>query len=125
MTKLMPTGILLNQQPIKKAPAKKSNEEQFDLFGFNDELDEPTTTNHSYYATLENTTHFYQSIQGDLPVKLLLQNLLNQTSVCFDTETTGIDALNAELVGMSIFFRKRKRILCSVSRKSGRSSNSN
>jgi DNA polymerase I len=94
-------------QPIKKAPAKKSNEDQFDLFGFSDESDEPTA-NHSYYATLENTTHFYQIIQGDLPVKLLLQNLLNQTSVCFDTETTGIDALNAELVGMSFSFEKGK-----------------
>ena len=95
------------QQPIKKAPAKKSNEDQFDLFGFSDDSDEPTA-NHSYYATLENTTHFYQIIQGDLPVKLLMQNLLNQTSVCFDTETTGIDALNAELVGMSFSFEKGK-----------------
>ena len=95
------------QQPIKKAPAKKSNEDQFDLFGFSYDSDEPTA-NHSYYATLENTTHFYQIIQGDLPVKLLLQNLLNQTSVCFDTETTGIDALNAELVGMSFSFEKGK-----------------
>jgi DNA polymerase-1 len=94
-------------QPIKKAPAKKSNEDQFDLFGFSDDSDEPTA-NHSYYATLENTTHFYQIIQGDLPVKLLLENLLNQTSVCFDTETTGIDALNAELVGMSFSFEKGK-----------------
>ncbi|HQK39634.1 MAG TPA: DNA polymerase I, partial [Flavobacterium alvei] len=41
-------------------------------------------------------------------VKLLLQNLMNQTSVCFDTETTGIDALNAELVGMSFSFEKGK-----------------
>lgn len=94
-------------QPIKKAPAKKSNEDQFDLFGFSDESDEPTAS-HSYYATLENTTHFYQIVQGDLPVKLLMQNLLNQTSVCFDTETTGIDALNAELVGMSFSFEKGK-----------------
>ncbi len=95
------------QQPIKKAPAKKSNEDQFDLFGFSDDSDEPTA-NHSYYATLEITTHFYQIIKGDLPVKLLLENLLNQTSVCFDTETTGIDALNAELVGMSFSFEKGK-----------------
>ena len=94
-------------QPIKKAPAKKSNEDQFDLFGFSDESDEPTA-NHSYYTTLENTTHFYQIIHGDLPVKLLMQNLLNQTSVCFDTETTGIDALNAELVGISFSFEKGK-----------------
>ncbi|HRZ73742.1 MAG TPA: DNA polymerase I, partial [Flavobacterium sp.] len=62
----------------------------------------------SYYATLETTEHFYQSIQGDLPVKLLLQNLMNQTSVCFDTETTAIDALNAELVGLSFSWEKGK-----------------
>ena len=31
---------------------------------------------------------------------------MNQTSVCFDTETTGIDALNAELVGMSFAWVK-------------------
>ena len=33
---------------------------------------------------------------------------MNQTSVCFDTETTGIDALNAELVGMSFSYEKGK-----------------
>jgi len=33
---------------------------------------------------------------------------MNQSSVCFDTETTGIDALNAELVGMSFSFEKGK-----------------
>ncbi len=94
-------------KPAKKTPAKKSNEDQFDLFGFSEVSDE-ATPHHSYYKTLENTQHFYQSIQGDLPVKLLLQNLMNQPSVCFDTETTGIDALNAELVGMSFSFEKGK-----------------
>ena len=94
-------------EPTKKAPAKKSNEDQFDLFGFSDE-ESGETKSSSHYATLENTEHFYQSIQGDFAVKLLLQNLMNQTSVCFDTETTGIDALNAELVGMSFSFEKGK-----------------
>ncbi|WP_348797615.1 DNA polymerase I [Flavobacterium adhaerens] len=91
----------------KKTPAKKTNEDQFDLFGFSDE-ESGETKPHSFYATLENTEHFYQSIQGDFAVKLLMQNLMNQTSVCFDTETTGIDALNAELVGMSFAFEKGK-----------------
>ncbi len=91
----------------KKPAAKKTNEDQFDLFGFSDEESGEEKIN-SHYATLENTEHFYQSIQGDLPVKLLLQNLMNQTSVCFDTETTGIDALNAELVGMSFSYEKGK-----------------
>lgn len=94
-------------QPAKKAPAKKSNDDQFDLFGFSDEETGDVKTS-SFYATLDNTEHFYQSIQGDFAVKLLLQSLLNQASVCFDTETTGIDALNAELVGMSFSFEKGK-----------------
>jgi DNA polymerase-1 len=94
-------------QNQKKTVAKKSNEDQFDLFGFSDdESSEPKAQ--SFYATLDSTEHFYQIIQGDLPVKLLLQNLLNQTSVCFDTETTGIDALNAELVGISFSYEKGK-----------------
>jgi len=96
-----------NEKIVKKAPAKKSNEDQFDLFGFSDE-ETGEVKSHSLYATLENTEHFYQSIQGDFAVKLLLQNLMNQTSVCFDTETTGIDALNAELVGMSFSYEKGK-----------------
>lgn len=92
-------------QPAKKSPAKKSNEDQFDLFGFSDEESGEVKT-HSNYATLENTNHNYTIIQGELGTKLFLQNLLNQTSVCFDTETTGIDALNAELVGMSFSWQK-------------------
>ncbi|HEU4789498.1 MAG TPA: DNA polymerase I [Flavobacterium sp.] len=94
-------------QQTKKVPVKKSNDDQFDLFGFSDE-ETGEVKSSSHYATLENTEHFYQSIQGDFAVKLLLQNLMNQTSVCFDTETTGIDALNAELVGMSFSYEKGK-----------------
>ena len=92
-------------KPAKKAAPK--NENQFDLFGFSDEETDEVKPN-SFYATLETTEHLYQVVQGDLPVKLLLQNLMNQPSVCFDTETTGIDTLHAELVGMSFSYEKGK-----------------
>ena len=92
-------------EPTKKVTTKKTTENQMDLFGFSDEED---TTNHSGYSTLENTEHFYQIVQGDLGLKLFLQNLEKQTSVCFDTETTGIDALNAELVGIAFSWEKGK-----------------
>ena len=91
--------------PVKKAPAKKTNEEQFDLFGFSDDP-EDVSIHHSQYATLETTSHNYTVVHGELGTKLFLQSLMNQTSVCFDTETTGIDALNAELVGMSFSWSK-------------------
>jgi DNA polymerase-1 len=99
------TEASASQTTLKKQITKKSNEDQFDLFGFSDEESGEVKTN-SFYATLETTNHNYTIIQGDLGIKLFLQNLLNQTSVCFDTETTGIDALNAELVGMSFSWQK-------------------
>ncbi len=91
---------------FKKPTPKKTNEDQFDLFGFSDEDQE--TLGSSQYATLENTSHFYQTIEGELPIRLLLQNLIQQTSVCFDTETTGINTLHAELVGISFSYEKGK-----------------
>ncbi|AXB56474.1 DNA polymerase I [Flavobacterium fluviale] len=94
---------------LYKKPQPK-NEDQFDLFGGGGTtLDESAeAARNSFYNTLENTEHSYQTIQGDLGIKLLLQNLQKQTSVCFDTETTGIDALHAELVGMSFSYEKGK-----------------
>ncbi len=93
----------------KKTPAKKTNDEQFDLFGFyEDSSSAPSPSGKVGMGLLENTEHSYQTIQGELGLKLLLQNLQNQTSVCFDTETTGIDALNAELVGISFSYEKGK-----------------
>ena len=91
----------------KKVPAKKTNEDQFDLFGFSDGED-LTESSNSAYATLENTEHSYQTIQGELGLKLLLQNLQNQISVCFDTETTGLNTLSSELVGISFSYEKGK-----------------
>jgi DNA polymerase-1 len=92
---------------LYKKPQPK-NEEQFDLFGSTIPEDTSEQTRHQYYNTLENTEHSYQIIQGDLGVKLLLQNLQSQSSVCFDTETTGLDALHAELVGISFSYEKGK-----------------
>jgi len=90
--------------PRLKKPQPK-NEEQFDLFGSAIQDDSSEETRHQYYNSLENTEHSYQIIQGDLGLRLLLQNLQNQSSVCFDTETTGLDANNVELVGLSFSYK--------------------
>lgn len=102
-----PITSSVEEAKLYKKPQPK-NEDQFDLFGSAVPEDTSEETRHQYYHSLENTEHFYQIIQGDLGVKLLLQNLQNQTSVCFDTETTGLDALHAELVGISFSYEKGK-----------------
>jgi len=98
-----------NAQPdakLYKKPQAK-NEDQFDLFATT--TDETTgEVKTSFYKTLKDTEHFYQLVEGDMAIKFLLQNLLKQSSVCFDTETTGIDPLIAELVGMSFSWEKGK-----------------
>jgi DNA polymerase-1 len=105
------TGAGTEHEPANKVTTKPSNEDQFDLFGFYEESNSNSTLspvgNHGM-GTLETTDHIYQIIQGDLGLKLFVQNLNNQTSVCFDTETTGLDALNAELVGISFSWEKGK-----------------
>lgn len=97
-----------DEAKLYKKPQPK-NEDQFDLFGGGATTDEDVEAGrNSFYNTLENTSHSYQAIEGDLGIKLLLQNLQKQDSVCFDTETTGLDALNAELVGISFSYEKGK-----------------
>ncbi|MBF4506845.1 DNA polymerase I [Flavobacterium sp. JLP] len=95
-----------DEAKLYKKPQPK-NDDQFDLFGGGATTDENQERT-SFYNTLEDTPHSYQAIEGDLGIKLLLQNLQKQTSVCFDTETTGLDALHAELVGISFSYEKGK-----------------
>ena len=50
---------------------------------------------------LSNTPHYYQFVHTPLGIDLLVQKLVQQSSVCFDTETTSLNALQAELVGIA------------------------
>jgi DNA polymerase-1 len=50
---------------------------------------------------INNTTHDYQLIQTDQEIADLIKLLSTQKEICFDTETTNIDANEAELVGLS------------------------
>lgn len=59
-------------------------------------------------TTLENTEHFYQLADTPMAVTLLVDKLLKQKTVCFDTETTSTDSMLAQLVGISFSYEKRK-----------------
>lgn len=50
---------------------------------------------------INNTPHKYEAAVSDADLKKLVAELKKQTEICFDTETTGIDANDAELVGLS------------------------
>ena len=55
--------------------------------------------------TINNTPHKYRALTDDAAIKQLIKELLEEKEICFDTETTGIDANDAELVGLSFSFK--------------------
>ena len=82
---------------------KKSARPAFDLFNQPGagELSVDDT-----YKSLSTSKHLYQSIQTATEQEMLLEWLLQQKSVSFDTETTGLDELSAELVGIAFSWEK-------------------
>lgn len=57
---------------------------------------------------LENTEHRYILINTTEKRKELLKNLAKQKIISFDTETTGLDAHQAELVGLAFSFKAKE-----------------
>ena len=54
--------------------------------------------------SIGNTTHTYTLVDSVPSRKQLIETLSKQSSFCFDTETTDVDANNAELVGLSFAY---------------------
>ena len=74
---------------------------QFDLFATTGTGNVSEEESIQGYKTLATTSHFYQHVDTPISRKILLKKLQQQTSVCFDTETTGLKALEVELIGIS------------------------
>lgn len=50
---------------------------------------------------ISNTEHIYHLVDNDEKINRLLSILASSSEICFDSETTGLDANQAELVGLS------------------------
>ena len=73
-----------------------------DMFATFEQLDQSTSTK----SNIEGNDHLYQYIDTPKAQRILLDNLLKQKAVCFDTETTSLNELEAELIGMSFSYKK-------------------
>jgi DNA polymerase-1 len=106
--------ILGEDEPVvaKVKASPKVDANQMDMFGSpapvasapeTEEEEEVSTTS---YSNLSNTAHQYHLVQGENAIKSLISFLDRQDSFCFDTETTSLVAIEAQLVGMSFSYRK-------------------
>lgn len=80
---------------------------QGDLFATGNTLfpaQNTTTEIPSDFHDINSTFHKYKMVEGDEEMASLCSELLKQKSVSFDTETTGIDPLTSEIVGISFAF---------------------
>lgn len=93
-------------KPVAKQ-SSNAGQGQFSLFGGDGEATADVQS-FSSRKTIKDTEHFYQTVQSGMGTKLFLQNLMKQPSVCFDTETTGLNPITAELVGIAFSWETGK-----------------
>ncbi|AZA82593.1 DNA polymerase I [Chryseobacterium lactis] len=97
--------LVVSEVEVKQTPTGtevKGQVMQLDLFANFEELDQATSTK----SSIDHNDHLYQFINNPKAQKKLVDNLLQQKVVCFDTETTSLNELEAELVGMSFSYKK-------------------
>ncbi|CAN5191315.1 DNA polymerase I [soil metagenome] len=91
-----------SKQNDEESVSKKTKPGQMDIFGHTGaEPEEEVAEESKSFETIETVTHNYHF--ADTPEKRqeLIQQLTQLNQFCFDTETTGLNTLTAELVGMS------------------------
>ncbi|MCK4880619.1 MAG: DNA polymerase I, partial [Bacteroidales bacterium] len=87
---------------IKTSPepaASSAMTGQGNLFG--DPVGDEGAVQESLFATIDSVEHHYRLINTREGVKALVNELSGLKSFCFDTETTGLDVMEAELIGIA------------------------
>lgn len=97
----------INTQGYTPTKTITKQDQQFSLFN-EGAADEHAQFDPGFYKKLDTYDHNYQVVQGNMGISLLMRDMMQQKSVSFDTETTGICALTAELVGLSFSWEKGK-----------------
>ena len=87
---------------------------QLDLFGTQSLVEVQQAQPTSGVKTIATENAAYHLVTLPEERKALLTKLMNETSVCFDTETTDVNALHADLVGMSFSFKAREAYYVAV-----------
>lgn len=64
--------------------------------------------------TLKETVHHYQLVDTKIKRADLISKLFMQKSICFDTETTGLDMYLSDLVGLSFCYKEGEAFYVSL-----------
>ncbi len=93
---------------------KQTDSNQLDLFGTQSLVEVQHAEQTSGVKTIATEKPSYHLVTLPEERQRLVAQLLTQKSVCFDTETTNINPLHADLVGMSFCFKEREAYYVAV-----------
>jgi len=105
---------IIGEEIVVTQATSNSSEPQLDLFGVQSMLEPQEAKPTAGYKTIATEKPSYHLITSAEERKELLELLLTQSSICFDTETTDIDALHADLVGFSFSYKPREAFYVAV-----------
>ncbi len=108
--------ITLSQAPSPIIPNKSqsTNSSQLDLFGTQSLVETHEAIITASYKTIATERPSYHLISTAEERKELLEILLTKKQVCFDTETTDIEARQADLVGISFSYKAREAFYVAI-----------
>ena len=106
--------IELTSTPSANNENNSNGSNQLDLFGMQSLIIEQNPTETADYKTIATEKPSYHLITKADERKELLALLMSQKQVCFDTETTDLDALHADLVGMSFSYKEREAFYVAI-----------
>lgn len=115
-TELEFRSMVQKMEPEKAAPATAPAFAQGTLFGAAD-IPVKEDVAPSNLADMTNTPHEYYLVENAMQRASLKAELSVQEEFCFDTETTGLDTLNDELVCLSFAFRKGEAFCVTLPKK--------
>jgi len=105
---------ILGEEIVVTAQGQTTISGQLDLFGAQSIVEEKSAEITAEYKTIATERPSYHLITKPEERAELLELLLKQKEVCFDTETTSIEALHADLVGFSFSYKEREAFYVAV-----------
>lgn len=114
--KIIGEDYSVNEVAAKKqaAPKDKAQTSLFDT-AENEEANVADAIEIKAGKNISNTEHQYFLVDTQEKIDELLQKLNTSDKICFDTETTSVDANNCELVGMSFSIKPHEAYYIPVS----------
>ncbi len=99
---------VLGEEIVITSQPSTTSDSQLDLFGTQSNIEHQEPVEETKVKTIATEKPSYHFVNTPEEREKLLNMMLEQTSVCFDTETTSLEARNADIVGLAISWKARE-----------------